>query len=95
MKKLKDVKVIKNSDEKISRINRIIGQLEGIRNMISTSRKCCEIMAQTRAVKRALHSLEASILDHYVREFVECTCSGKLEEGTQRIEELIRLFRKE
>lgn len=49
-----------------SRINRIIGQLNGIQNMIADNRYCGDILMQIGAVESALQGLGYQILQEHM-----------------------------
>ena len=77
------------------RLNRIEGQLGGIRKMIEEQRYCPEILMQTRAVKAAIKSLEASILEKHLEHCVREAFSAKNKNAREeKIKELTELFRK-
>ncbi len=64
-----DRKTIRNEEEKKklnSRINRIIGQLEGIKRMVDDDRYCADILIQLSAVDKAIKSLASIILDNHM-----------------------------
>ena len=46
-------------NEQLPRINKIIGQLNGIKKMIEENRYCPEIITQLKAVSSACQSTEA------------------------------------
>ena len=48
--------------ENIPRLNRIAGQIEGIKKMIEDGRYCPEIISQLRAVRAAVKAVESNIL---------------------------------
>ena len=50
----------------IKRLNRMIGQLGGIKKMIEDGVYCTEILIQTKAVSSALRSLETSLLEGHL-----------------------------
>ena len=76
-----------------SRINRIVGQLQGVGRMIESKRYCPEILHQTRAVVSAIRSLEASILENHLRHCVKRAFNATDgEESEQVIQELIDLY---
>lgn len=50
-----------------NRINRIIGQLNGIKNMIDDNRYCGDILIQIGAVENALQSLGYVILQDHMQ----------------------------
>lgn len=79
----------------IKRLNRIIGQLEGIKRMIDDKRYCPDILIQTRAAKSAIKSLEASILGKHLDHCVKATFTSKNKSATkEKIEEIIKIFKK-
>ena len=76
----------------IQRINRMIGQLNGVKRMIEEGIYCPEILIQTKAVSSALRSLETSLLEGHLTGCVtEAITSGKDREN--KIEELIAIFK--
>ena len=82
-----------SADEK--RLNRIIGQLEGIKKMISDKRYCYDILVQTKAVTSAIKSLEASILERHMSHCVTAAFDSKNEKESQKkMEELLEFFSK-
>ena len=80
--------------KQLHRVNRIIGQLEGVKRMIEERRYCPDILTQTRAVSSAVRSLESSILQTHLENCVrEAFKSGK-RDSEKKIEELLEIFRK-
>lgn len=74
-----------------NRINRIIGQLNGIRNMIGENRYCGDILIQIGAVESALQSLGYIILQEHMQSCVV----EEVKKGNEAImEEAIELIRK-
>lgn len=51
----------------INRLNRISGQINGIKNMIENDRYCNDILIQVAAVQRALKSMGNQILEHHLK----------------------------
>lgn len=74
-----------------NRINRIIGQLNGIKNMIGENRYCGDILIQIGAVESALQSLGYIILQEHMQ-----TCVvEEVKNGNEAImEEAIELIKK-
>ena len=50
----------------LSRVNRVVGQAEGIRKMIQEGRYCVEILHQIAAVRSALDSLGLELLTRHI-----------------------------
>ena len=74
-----------------NRINRIIGQLNGIGNMIDDNRYCGDILIQIGAVESALQSLGYIILQEHMQ-----TCVvEEIEKGNREImTEAVELIKK-
>jgi len=53
-----------------NRINRISGQVEGLRKMIEDDRYCVDILTQIAAVRSALDALGVSLLSDHVKHCV-------------------------
>ena len=54
----------------IPRLNRAIGQLEGIKKMIEEQRYCPDIIVQLKAVRSAIKHVESNILKTHLEECV-------------------------
>ncbi|MCB0331270.1 MAG: metal-sensitive transcriptional regulator [Bdellovibrionales bacterium] len=83
--------------KQISRINRLSGQLEGVKRMIESQRYCPEILTQLRAIRSAVKSLEANVLQTHLTNCVTETFSSKRvskREKDKKIEELIEIFKR-
>jgi len=52
-------------------LRRIKGQLEGVEKMIQDERQCPDILAQVRAVRGALKSLESRVIETRLRHVVK------------------------
>lgn len=74
-----------------NRISRIIGQLNGIKNMIDDNRYCGDILIQIGAVESALQSLGYIILQDHLQ-----TCVvEEVKKGNEAImEEAVELIKK-
>lgn len=78
----------------LSRVNRIMGQLEGIKKMIQEGRYCPEIMQQTRAVNSAVKALEVALLqthlDSCIRESAKTDPKAIFDKKLRELLQLIR-----
>ncbi len=75
----------------VNRLNRIIGQLNGIKNMVEDNRYCGDILIQVAAAESALQSFGHIVLrDHMETCVVEQIQNGNLEV----IDETIELVKK-
>lgn len=74
-----------------SRINRIIGQLNGIKNMIDDNRYCDDVLIQLSAVDKSVKSLANVILDAHMHTcLVDNIQSGNIEV----VDEIVDLFKR-
>lgn len=75
----------------ISRLNRIIGQMNGIKRMIEEDRYCDDVLTQLAAADKAVQSLAALILEEHMRTcIVENIQSG----NTEVVGEIVDLFKR-
>ncbi|MCQ2770569.1 MAG: metal-sensing transcriptional repressor [Clostridia bacterium] len=75
----------------ITRINRISGQLNGIKQMITDDRYCDDILIQLAAVDKSIKSLASVILDDHLK---SCISTRILNGDTEAVEEIVDLFRR-
>lgn len=75
----------------INRLNRIEGQIRGIKKMVEEDRYCNDILIQLAAVESSTKSLSNHILENHLY-----TCiSNDIEKGNlEVIDELISLFKR-
>ena len=74
-----------------NRLNRMIGQLNGIQAMVEDNRYCGDILTQVAAVESALQSFGYVILqDHMETCVVEEICNG----NPQIVDEAVELIKK-
>lgn len=80
--------------KQLHRINRIVGQLEGVKKMIEDRRYCPDILTQTRAISSAVRSLEANILQLHLENCVQDAFNSKKGYADKQIQELVDIFKK-
>ena len=73
------------------RINRIIGSLNGIKNMINEDRYCDDILIQLSAVDKSIKSLSNQILDNHMH---TCLIEHIENKDYEIIDEIVDLFRR-
>jgi DNA-binding FrmR family transcriptional regulator len=78
--------------EAVKRLNRISGQIEGIKKMIEGGRYCVELLNQIAAARAALSGVGKFILEDHMKTCV--TASIKRGTGAREIKELIDVFEK-
>lgn len=77
----------------IKRLNRIEGQVRGIKNMIEEERYCIDVLQQMRAIKAALSKVEDAILkDHSNTCVMGAIASGNKKEQQEKFGELVDLI---
>ena len=74
----------------IHRLNRVEGQIRGIRNMVESNAYCPDILNQVTAVTAALNAFNRELLAAHVRScVVEDVKHGSPEEANAVIDELL------
>ncbi len=79
--------------KELARLNRAIGQLQGIKKMIEEQRYCPEIIVQLKAVRSAIKHIESNILKTHLENCVVDSFSNP-EEAKQKILEIKNLLDK-
>lgn len=73
------------------RLNRVIGQLNGVKSMIDDNRYCGDVLTQLAAAESAVHSVSAIML----RNHLETCVVEQIERGnTEVIDEVMQLLKK-
>ena len=81
--------------EHLPRLNRIAGQVEGVKKMINEKRYCPDILIQLHAIRSAIRNLEIQILDSHLSQCVkEAFQQNDLEKQNQKIEEIRNLIKR-
>jgi CsoR family transcriptional regulator, copper-sensing transcriptional repressor len=81
--------------DQLKRLNRITGQVEGVRKMIVERRYCADILTQLRAVRAAVKAVEANILEVYLGSCVaDALQSGDALARQTKIAEVTELFKR-
>lgn len=79
----------------LPRVNRIAGQLSGVKKMIEEHRHCPEILIQLRAIRSAVKGLEASILERHLGHcLTDSLTAGNKAEIKKQIDELKDVFKR-
>lgn len=74
-----------------NRLNRIIGQLGGIKNMLKENRYCGDILIQTAASQKALESFGYMIFEEHMQ---TCVIEEIQKGNTQVVKEAVELAKK-
>lgn len=79
----------------MGKLNRIGGQITGIKRMVDEQKYCVDIMIQIKAVRNALKSIELSILESHTRTCLKSVCDSRDADALQhQINEIIKLLKK-
>lgn len=90
-------KRVRNEEEYkklINRLNRIEGQVRGIRNMLENDAYCVDILTQASAINAAVNAFEREILAQHIRTCVtEDLKCGKEEKTDELIDIISKMMR--
>ena len=75
----------------IHRLNRIEGQIRGIRNMVEKDAYCVDILTQVSAANAALTAFGRLLLDNHVR---TCVVEDIRDGKDEKVEELLKTLQK-
>ncbi|MGN1377055.1 MAG: metal-sensing transcriptional repressor [Dorea sp.] len=75
----------------IHRLNRIEGQVRGIKKMVEKDAYCPEILVQVSAVNAALNSFNKVLLSNHIR---TCVAEDIREGKDETIDELVKVLQK-
>lgn len=75
------------------RLARIEGQVRGISKMVEDDRYCIDIVRQVQAIKSALSSVEAVILDDHLDSCVQTALqSDDIHDRREKVDELVAIL---
>jgi CsoR family transcriptional regulator, copper-sensing transcriptional repressor len=78
----------------IKRLNRILGQVDGVKKMILERRYCPEILVQVKASRSALKALEAALLKTHVEHCIKNAAASKDKSVmAKKIDELMKILK--
>ena len=75
----------------IHRLNRIEGQVRGIRAMVERGVYCTDILVQSAAVSAAMNAFNRELLSDHIR---SCVADDIRAGGEEKIDELVALLQK-
>ena len=76
----------------VTRLNRIEGQVRGIRRMVQEPRLCIEILQQLAAAEAALNRISLAVFRFHVEKCVPDGITKGDPERTERLTELVDIF---
>jgi DNA-binding FrmR family transcriptional regulator len=86
----------RTKDDYAKRLNRIEGQVRGVRRMIDEDTYCIDVLTQVSAITKALQAVALGLMDEHVRHCVRHAVEhdedldAKLDEVTRSIERLLK-----
>lgn len=84
-------KSMKNQKSVLDRLNRIEGQIRGIKSMIEKNTYCDDVINQIEASRSALHSVQIILLESHVK---NCVVNQIQHGDTNVIEEILKTIKK-
>ncbi len=75
----------------INRLNRIEGQIRGIKTMVENDAYCTDIITQVTAANAALNSFNKELLSNHIR---TCVYEDILNNKNETVDELVTLIQK-
>lgn len=75
----------------ISRLNRIEGQIRGVKNMVEEDRYCVDILTQVSAVQSALNGFNKELLSQHIK---SCVVNDIKDGNEQVVDELCETLKK-
>lgn len=75
----------------INRLNRISGQISGIKKMVENSAYCTDILMQSAAVNAAINSFNKELLGEHIR---TCVADNIKSGNDEVIDELVKTLQK-
>lgn len=75
----------------MNRLNRIEGQIRGIKNMLASDAYCTDIITQVAAVNAALNSFNKELLGEHIK---TCVCNDIIDGKSETVDELVELLQR-
>lgn len=78
----------------LPKLNRVEGQIVGIKKMIEERRYCPDIIQQVRATRKALTSIELTLLESHLNCCVKKAVASQIKDDLeQKIQEIVKIFK--
>lgn len=75
----------------LNRLNRIEGQVRGVRHMVEEERYCIDILTQVSAIQSALHAFNKILLTEHIK---SCVTEDVRQGNDEKVEELCKALQK-
>jgi DNA-binding FrmR family transcriptional regulator len=76
----------------LRRLNRIEGQLRGIRRMVEEPRPCIDVLQQLAAAEAALGRIGLAVFKHHVDHCIAPYMTSENGDGRKNLDELVAIF---
>lgn len=84
-----------NHKDQLTRLNKIEGQIKGIKKMVEDRRYCIDIITQVRAATSALKKIELGVLEGHIQHCVKHAIeSGDQAVVDEKMNEIMNLISK-
>lgn len=97
VKKTKNPKTITTPHDhstELNRLSRIKGQIDGVDKMIRENRYCPDIAIQIKAIRSALRSLEANIVESHIKHCVTAAIKSRDQKTiNKKLEEVLLIIK--
>ncbi|MBQ3116789.1 MAG: metal-sensitive transcriptional regulator [Alphaproteobacteria bacterium] len=87
----KKTSVLQDSHAQLPKLNRVTGQLEGIKRMIESDRACPDVLIQLRSVRAAIKSIESNLLNNHLQMCLKKSLNNEKEQE-KTLNEIQTLF---
>ena len=77
--------------EIISRLNRIEGQIRGVKNMIEENADCDDVLIQLKSIENATRSISNYVLENHL---YTCVADNLKNGNLEMLDEIVHLFKK-
>ena len=79
----------------LTRVNKIEGQIRGIKKMIEDEKYCIDILTQIKAARSALKSLELSVLEGHLNCcLISAIDSNSKKDALEKVDEILNLLKR-
>ncbi len=93
-KKNKHAHNVADFHDEVKRLNRIVGQIEGVSKMLKDGRKLDDVLIQCKAIHSALRSIESRVVKaHLEMALDDIANTEKKKNKAEKISELEELFK--
>lgn len=78
----------------VTRLNKIEGQVRGVKNMIEEERYCVDILTQVAAIQSALNSFNKALLSEHIKTCVVDDIKSGKEDAVDELVETVKKLMK-